>query len=446
MRTRAKRLLVAALLLALMALAGLQALGQQEVLRTAIHVIDIDTTINPGSADFIESSIRQAHQENAMALVVRLDTPGGLLDSTRSIVQSILNSPVPIVVYVWPKGAQAASAGVFVTLSANVAAMAPGTNIGAAHPVAGGGQEMDETMVEKVTNDAAAWVESIANVRGRDADWAIDTVRESISVTAEDALEVGAIDMIAENLDSLVEQMNGRTVEINGEEVLLNTENASVVMKDMGIKHKVLTGLANPNLIYLFLLLAIVGFYVEFSNPGLIFPATIGTLSGIIFLIGTQILPINVGALLLILLAMVLFIMEVKVTSYGLLSIGGIICLALGGLFLFDSPDKIFDPGSISFRVSPYLVLPTAIAVGLILVLVLTLVVRAQASKVLTASEGLEGEVVKAHTDIGPDGGSVFIHGEIWKAVSLESIAKGSDVVVTKVSGLTLTVEPHKNG
>ncbi len=414
-------------------LAILPSLGSTEV--GQVSVIRADGVVNPVMAEFIEKNLEKAAAEGADALVIELDTPGGLDTSMRLIVKSILNSPVPVIVFVSPGGARAASAGVFITLSAHIAAMAPGTNIGAAHPVAISGGSMDETMESKVANDAAAYIRSLAEKRGRNADWAEKAVRESVSVTESVAVEERIIDFVAPDLAGLLEQAEGREVSTISGTRILKTKGAKIERHEMSARLKLLDVISNPNIAYLLMLAGIIGLYIELTNPGVIFPGVAGAICLILAFYALQTLPVNYAGVLLIVLALVLFIMEIKVTSYGLLTVGGIIALLAGSLLLFDSPLPFL-------RVSLSVILPTVVVMSGFIVIVSYLVIRAQKSPVTTGQEGMLGIEGTAITDLGPDhAGQVSVHGEIWQARSTERITAGSRIITEAIHGLTLYVK-----
>ncbi|UCD85369.1 MAG: nodulation protein NfeD, partial [Deltaproteobacteria bacterium] len=295
-----------------------------------VMVVEIESVINPIIAEFIQNCIEQSNDDEAECLIITLDTPGGLDLSMRSIIKAIEDSKVPIVVYVAPSGARAASAGALITLASHIAAMAPGTNIGAAHPVSMGGQKMDEEMVKKVENDAAAYIRSLANKHNRNADWAEKAVRESVSITAREAKELKVIEIVASDLKELLNSIHERKVTIRGEERKLNTKEATVATIDMGLRHRILNTISDPNIAYILMMIGMWGLFFELSNPGVIFPGVIGGISLILAFVAFQTLPINYAGILLIILGMIFFIAEIKVTSFGLLTIGGIISLLLG--------------------------------------------------------------------------------------------------------------------
>jgi len=411
-------------------------------LSATVTVIKFAVTVNPGSADYINWAIRQAVLSGSECLLIQLDTPGGLVSSTRTIVQSLLSSPLPVVVYVSPPGAHAGSAGVMITLAANIAAMAPGTNIGAAHPVAMGEEKIDEEMKKKIANDTIAFVKAIAQKRKRNVHWAIKAVEESASATADEALSLGVIDFLANNTDELLAKIDGKKVELDGRTVELKTKDAKIVELEPSLKHKLLMTLADPNLAYILLLIGIIGLYVEFSHPGFIMPGVVGAISLILFLISIQTLPINYGGLVLILLAIVLFVLELKVASYGLLTIGGIICFVLGALFMFEAPEKVFDAQHFAFGISKALVFPTAVALGAFIGLITYLVVSARLKKPYTGIEGLLGAKGEVKTKVGPNiKGLIFAHGEYWGAIANEPIEEGAQVEIVGYDGLILKVK-----
>jgi len=394
-------------------------------------VIKVEGVVNPVMAEFISKNIDNAVSVNAEALVIELDTPGGLDTSMRSIVKKISSSSVPVVVYVSPGGARAASAGVFITISAHVAAMDPETNIGAAHPVGVGGK-MDKTMADKAVNDAAAYIKSLAEKRKRNAEWAEKAVRESVSITAEEALKLNVIDMTAPNLDSLLEKIDGMEIETVSGKKPIKTKDIKVVSIEPGFRHKVLNFISDPNVAYLLMLLGFYGIFFELTNPGSIFPGVLGAIALILAFYSFQTLPVNYAGILLILIGIILFILEIKVTSYGMLTIGGIISMTIGSLMLIDSPLPFL-------RISYSVIVPSLLFTISLFVLTMSLVIKAHRRKPETGAEELTGMEGEARTDIGVDG-QVFVHGEIWEAYSEEPIKAGSKVLVEKVKGLKLKV------
>jgi membrane-bound serine protease (ClpP class) len=399
-----------------------------------IYIIQVADAISPGTADFIRSGIKKAEENAATCVIIELDTPGGLAESMRIIVQSILASKVPVVVFVYPGGARAASAGVMITMAADVAAMSPGTNIGAAHPVGAGGKEIDETMSEKVINDMVAQAKSVAEKRNRNAEWVEDAIRESVSVTETEALKENIIDLIANDTEDLIKQLNGREIQGRG---ILNLDDARKVVIKETLRTKILKTISNPNIAYILLMIGLAGLYFEFSHPGSIFPGVIGAIALILAFFAMQTLPVNYAGILLVVLAIIFFIMEMKITSYGLLSIAGVVSLLLGSLMLFkgDAPEM---------KLSLQVLLPTLILISGFFIAVAGLVFRAQVSKPVTGPTGLVGEIGIVKKALTPEG-KVFVHGELWNARAKTSIDKDAKVRIVQVINLVLEVEPAKN-
>lgn len=400
-----------------------------------VNLVTYDGIINPVAAEFIASAIAQATKDQAEALVIKLDTPGGLDTSMRMIIKEINASEVPIVVYVAPPGGRAASAGVFITMAAHVAAMAPGTNIGAAHPVAMGG-EMDQEMKAKVENDAAAYIKAIAEKRGRNAKWAEEAVRKSVSVPEKEAAALKIVDLVAEDLPSLLKQIDGREVVTGSGKHILRTKDAEIKELPMGMRLKILNALSDPNIAYILMLLGVYGLIFELSNPGAILPGVVGAICLILAFYAFQTLPINYAGLLLLLLAFIMFIAEIKVPSYGLLTVGGIISMILGSLMLMKADEPFF-------RISWAVIIPSVGTTALFFVFVVGMALRAQRAKPLTGAEGLVGMAVIAQTDIAPHG-RVLLQGELWDAVSDEVIKEGESAQVKAVDGLRLVVKRSK--
>jgi len=398
-----------------------------------VDVITIDGIINPGIADYVTRNIERASKDGAQCLVIELDTPGGLDLSMRSIIKEVMNSTVPIVVYVTPSGARAASAGVLITLASHIAAMSPGTNIGAAHPVTIGGEKMSKEMAEKAENDAAAYSESIARKRNRNADWAIRAVRKSVSITDEEALRLKVIDLISPSLEKLLEEIDGRSVMTADGLKILRTKDATIKRFKMGIRHRILDTISNPNIAYILMMIGLVGLYFELSNPGAIFPGVIGGICLILAFYAFQTLPVNYAGILLILLAVIFFIAEIKVQSFGLLAVGGIISLILGSMMLFESPNPVL-------RLSWKVLIPTVILAATFFLITAGLALKAYKRKPSTGSEGLLGMEGIAQTDINPEG-KVFVHGENWDAFSEQFITRGEKVIVLEVKGLKIKVK-----
>ena len=397
-----------------------------------VLVLTVNGVINPASAEYIGKSIKRANEQKREAVVIELDTPGGLDTSMRDIVKNIIGSEVPVIVYVSPSGARAASAGVFITLAAHVAAMSPGTNIGSAHPV-GVGEKMDKVMSEKVTNDAAAYIKSLAERTGRNSKWAEDAVRKSVSATETEALKEKIIDIVSKDLSTLLSTIDGRKVKTVMGEKVLKTANANVVREEMSLRHKILNVITDPNVAYMLMLLGFYGLFFELTNPGSIFPGVMGGICLILAFYAFQTLPVNYAGLLLIILAIILFILEIKIVSQGVLTIGGVIAMLLGSLMLFESPGPFM-------KLSLFLILPAVIITALFFTVILGLAYKAYRRKPITGSEGLIGLEGIANTDITKDSGMVSLHGELWSAYSDETISKGEKIVVELVLGLRVKV------
>jgi membrane-bound serine protease (ClpP class) len=406
----------------------------QSLCRT-IHVITVDATINPATADFIHQSIADANEAGAECLIIKLNTPGGLLKSTRVIVSDLLTAKLPVIVYVSPAGAQSASAGSFITLAAHIAAMAPGTNIGAAHPVGMQGGEKDSIMNEKSTNDAAAFIRTISEKRHRNVQWAEDAVRKSISITETEALKDSVIDLVAASVRELLEKVDGRSVDINGSSVMLRTKDAEIVDIEMDWKFKILDILSDPNIAYIFFMLGVYGLLFELYNPGAIAPGVIGVISLILAFYSLHTLPINYAGLALIIVGIVLFLLEIKITSYGLLTIGGVVSLLLGSIMLIRSESALEF-----VHLSWGIIIPTVLCTAAFFLFAIGMGIRAQRKKPTTGVEGIVGEVGEAITDLHPEG-HVRVHGEIWKAASSEGmLPAGTKVKIEQVENLQLTV------
>jgi membrane-bound serine protease (ClpP class) len=398
-----------------------------------IDVHTVEGVINPVVVEYMLESLERARAEDATLVVFQLDTPGGLVESTRLIVKALLNAEIPVVIYVAPSGARAASAGTFITMAGHIAAMAPGTNIGAAHPVSGEGKDIEGDMRKKAENDLAAFARSIADKRGRNADWAEAAVRESVSITETAALEKHVIDLIAEDVPALLAQLDGKTISVAGTEKTLQTIAAPVRYRQMSWRQHVLAVISHPQFALMLLSLGSLGLLMELYNPGLIFPGVIGAISLLLAFYSLQTLPINYAGLLLIVLGMLLFILEVKVTSFGMLTIGGIVSMFLGSLMLVDSP-------------ADYLRIPLAtifLVVGSTAAMITFMVgaaVRSARRQPVTGMEGMLGEIGTVKQRLAP-AGTVFVHGTLWSAQSTAPIDVGESVRVIGVRGLKLTVE-----
>jgi membrane-bound serine protease (ClpP class) len=398
-----------------------------------IDIIKISDPITPAVAEFIVRSIDEAEASFAECIIIQIDTPGGLDLSMRQIVKKILSSRVPVVVYVSPSGARAASAGLFVTIAAHIAAMAPGTNIGAAHPVNMGDGDMGREMSEKVENDAAAYAESIALKRNRNKHWVSKAVRESVSISEVDALKKNVIDLISPEINKLIEDIDGRNVETASGMIKLNTKGLTVNIKKMGIRENVLKAISNPNIAYILLMIGIAGLYFELSNPGVIFPGVVGGLSLLLAFYSLQSLSANYTGVMLILLGVIFFILEFKVISYGLLSIAGIVAITIGSLMLFQFSGAYL-------QLSWVVIISSVGLMALFFIVLMGLIVKAQKGKPETGMDGLIGMTGKALDDFDKNG-KVFVHGEYWDARISTPISKGANIRVVKAEGMMLTVE-----
>ena len=390
--------------------------------------------INPVTAEYFHDALAFAEANRAQAIIWQLDTPGGLDTSMRLIIKDITGSAIPVVLYVAPSGGRAASAGVFITLAAHIAAMAPGTNIGAAHPVAMGGGEMDKTMKEKVENDAVAYVKSIAEQRGRNVAWAEDAVRKSVSVTEKEALQLKIIDLVAEDLQVLLEKLDGRKATTSAGTTTLKTKGEAILTFSMGWRLEMLKALSDPNIAYVLMTIGMIGVLAELYNPGAILPGIVGAISLILAFYSLQSLPVNYAGVLLVLLGVVLFILEATVTSYGLLAIGGVASMILGGLMLVKT-DAPF------LKISWSVILPVVTLAAGFSLFVVGMGVRAMRRQPTTGSEGMVGLVGVAKTALTPQG-KILVHGELWDAISEQSLQPGDQVEVTRVEGLRLYVKP----
>ena len=454
--------------------------AQAQAQRTAYTIELNDDTINPVTAEYIAGSIEKAYQDNAVCLIIKLDTPGGLLNSTRLIVKKMLTSPVPVVVYIAPSGSHAGSAGVFITYASHVAAMAPSTNIGAAHPVQMGGEKPgkkssewgelrelikelkgdqkvtptdkkdstkndktakeeivpdEDPMGSKILQDTAAFIRAIATKKKRNAEWAVESVTKSLSITDQEALAQGVVEIVAVDEQNLLEQLDGRTVEVAGKMVTLQTKGALIEHIAMDARQQFFNVLANPNIAYILMILGFYGLLYEITHPGFGVPGVLGGIFMVLAFYSMQTLPTNYAGLALLIFGLVLLITEAFTPAFGLLALGGVVCLALGSMLLFESADPIM-------RVSKAAVLATSLTTAGITLFLLRSVLRAHRSKVLGGKEGLIGAVGTAETPLAPRRpGQVFVHGETWNAQSDEEINKGEEVVVLEILGLTLKVK-----
>jgi len=406
-----------------------------------IRTVRIASVINPVVADFISQELEAANQRNDLAFLLEIDTPGGLDTAMRQIIQGMLGSRIPVIAYVYPAGARAASAGALIMLAADFAAMAPGTNLGAAHPVAigpGGGGEgggEDSTMMTKVVNDAVAYARSIAEQRGRDVDWAERIVRESISTPAREALGLKVVDVIADDETQLLQQLDGRTYLRGGERQVFSTSQAVLVHAEMGWRQEILNTISHPNIAYMLLMLGMLGIFFEISQPGVVLPGVLGAIALLLAFLGLQTLPVNYVGVLLILLALVMFILEVKVVSYGMLTVGGILSMALGSIILIDSSEPYL-------QISRGVIAATVMVSSGFFLFALYFVMRTQRTSAVSGMEGMIGMQGQALTDLAPRG-QVFVHGEYWQALANEPIPAGTAVVVVAVrQQLVLEVRP----
>ncbi len=398
-----------------------------------ILYVTLDGVVNPVMADLLEDVLEEAAAKKAQAVVIQLDTPGGLDLSMREMVKDIFASEVPVVVYVAPAGSRAASAGVFITYAAGASAMAPGTNIGSAHPVSMGAK-MDEVMSKKVENDAVAYIKGIAAKRGRNAEWAEKAVRESVNVTAEEALRLGVVDLVAASRETLLEKLDGMKVETASGAVALATKGAPVTEVQMSLRYRVLSAISNPNVAYILMVVGMIGIYFELANPGAVFPGVIGAISLVLAFYAFQTLPINYAGLLLMALGIIFFIVELMVVSYGLLSIAGVVSLLLGSLMLFDSPAPYF-------QISIWVILPAIVLMTAVILGAMYYAVRIHRRKPVSGQEELAGATGVASEDFGgAKEGKVFIEGEYWNAASDEEIKTGDRIAVVEVRGLHLKV------
>jgi membrane-bound serine protease (ClpP class) len=396
-------------------------------LAAALPAVQVKGAINPVVADFVTEEIARANAAGAPAFLIELDTPGGLDGAMRRIIQSVLASRLPVIVYVAPAGARAASAGALITLAADFAAMAPGTNLGAATPVAIGigGGGTDDTMMKKAVNDAVAYARSIAEQRGRNVDWAERIVREGISTPASEALTLKVVDLLAESRAELLAQLDGRRYLRDGRELRLDLGQAEPVFTEMGWTRRILNAVSDPTIAYLLMMLGILGIFFEISQPGVVLPGVIGALAILLALFAFQALPVNYVGVLLILLGLVLFILEIKVVSYGMLSIGGVIAMALGSLMLIDSPDPLM-------RISLAVIVATIGSCSAFILFCLWFVTRSQKRPVVSGPEALVGEHGRAMTAVSQSG-RVFVHGEYWDAFAREPVAEGGEIEVVAV-------------
>lgn len=409
-----------------------------------VYVIKVNTAIQPISAQYITDNINKAEDEGAVLFVIEQDTPGGLGESMRAIIQKMLKSKIPVVVYVTPSGARAASAGFFILMAADIAVMAPGTNTGAAHPIplvdSGQGKESEltKTMMKKLESDSTAFMKSIVEKRGRNVELALKAVSESSSFSAQEALENKIIDYVCKDRDELIKTLNGKKIKLfNNKEITIKLDKPYVKIVEMDKRLKFLSLLADPNVTFILLGIAMLGIFFELSNPGLILPGIVGAVCLVLFFFSVQILPVNLAGIIFIIIAILMFILEAKVQSYGMLTIGGIISMIVGGLMLIDAPRE-------EIGVSISVLVPVVVLAAIITVFLLTLAINAHRTKPKTGKEGLIGMVGIAKTDINIEG-KVFVFGELWDAYSDEHISQGDKVIISKVEGFKIFVKKENN-
>jgi membrane-bound serine protease (ClpP class) len=406
--------------------------AEKDVGQPVVYLLDVDGTINPALSDYIIKGIEKAKENNAACVIIRMDTPGGVVTTTKTIIKDMMNAKLPVVVYVAPSGSSATSAGALITMGADVAAMAPGTNIGAAHPVGGGGEQINPVMSEKVVNDLTAYMRGIVAKKGRNAAWAEKAIRESVSITDKEALENNVIDLVADSVPDLLEKLDGRKIEKDGGSLVFKTKGARVERMVPGLRFKILDVIANPNVAYILMMIGGLGIMMELYHPGMIFPGVAGGICLLLSFFALQVLPVSYVGILLIILSVILFILELKIASYGLLSVGAIISLTLGSIMLFETEEA-------AMRVSWTVIVPTVTVVSAFFIFALGLVVRAWLRQPRTGEQGLIGEVGVALTDLDNEG-KVAVHGEYWNARADRHISKGEKVRVIRVEHLSLVV------
>ena len=407
-----------------------------------IYVVKVNSAIQPVSAQYITDNLKQAEKEHAALFIIEIDTPGGLGESMRAVIQKVLDSKVPVAVYVAPSGARAASAGFFILMASDIAIMAPGTNTGAAHPVPigdTGGQEKNEelskTMMKKMENDSVAAMKSVVEKRKRNVDLALKAVTESASYSDQEALKNNLVEYVCKDRNEVIKVLNGKKItRWNGSETTIALTNPEIKLVEMNSRQRFLSFLADPNITFILLGVAMLGIFFELSNPGLILPGIVGVVCIVLFFFSVQIVPVNIAGVVFIILAMVLFVLEAKIHSYGMLALGGIISMIVGGLMLVNVPAGEMPGVSLS------VILPVTVVMALVTVFLVTLVIRAHRVKPFTGDAGLVGLVGIAKTAINPDG-KVFVFGELWDAHSDEEIKAGENVRVTKVEGLKINVK-----
>ena len=397
--------------------------------------IVINDTIQPITEEYIERAIAEAERNKDQALLIEMNTPGGLLESTRDIMEKLLAAKVPVIIYVTPSGSRAASAGFFILESADVAAMAPGTNTGAAHPVTITGGKMDDVMKEKLENDSAALMRSVVSKRGRNVEIAETAVRQSKSFTDQEALSQHLIDYVAANEQELFKELQGKPVKrFSGETVILNLVGQPIRPFDMTLKQRILAFIMDPNIAFILLAIGALALYAEFNHPGAVVPGTVGVIFILLAIFALNLLPVRFAAIVLILASFVLFALEAKFATHGVLAIGGITTMVLGALLLVDAPIP-------EMRVHLLTALAVSIPLGVITVFLMGIALKARRNKVVTGAQGLVGEIGQAQSALAPQG-KVFVHGELWDAVASSNVSAGQSVIVRSVDGLQLQVEP----
>jgi membrane-bound serine protease (ClpP class) len=412
--------------------------GQDKADKPLVYLLDVNGSINPAVLDYLTKGIEKATTNKASCLIIQMDTPGGVVTTTKSIIKEMTNAKIPVVVYVGPSGSSAASAGTFITMTADVAAMAPGTNIGAAHPVASGGQDIPQTMSDKVVNDLTAFLRGMVTKKGRNAEWAEQSIRESVSITAKEALDIKVIDLIADSVPDLLTKIDGKKIDKDGQSYTLQTKGARIERVATGWRFKILDVVANPNVASLLMMGGLIGLLAEFYSPGLIFPGVVGAICLALAAFAFQVLPVSYVGILLIILAIIFFILELKVASYGMLAVSAIISLTLGLIMLFETEEA-------AMQVSWTVIIPLVATVSLFFLVVLGLIVKARLSKPRTGEEGLIGEVGISMTDVNARG-RVDVHGEVWNARADRHIPKGERVRVIGVKNLSLIVTQDVSG
>ena len=448
---RAPRMALAAVLAAA-AVLSLRTGEAAEPARPRVLLLDVKAPITTGTAEYVESGLSRAKLEGYAAVAIALDTPGGHLEATRDIVQRMLASDVPTIVWVGPAGARAGSAGVFITLAADVAAMHPTSVIGAAHPVLGGGEDVEKQagkeMARKIENDTAAFARSIATTRGRNADWAEKAVRESVSATADEALKLRVVDVVAPDMAAALSFAEGRAFTRSGSAQVIHARDAQPERSEMTVRQRTLAFLSDPNVIAILMMLGTLGIALEFYHPGGIVPGALGAFFLLLAFLSMKVIPVNVGALVLILAGVALMVVEGYVTTHGIAGLAGVALLAIGTLFFIDrsSAEYRFDPALLTL--SPWVVWPTPLALAAILGFVGWKVARTRQEKLRVGAPGMLGEVGEATSEIGPDAGEAFVHGELWAARSVHPIARGTAIRVREIRGLVLHVEaaPGRHG